>query len=577
MTRFGAASTSAWEFAQLERFWERFSPLTPWGKDEKAARSVLADLPAIEALYDGTETALRLLARLEGESAALDRLNWHLRRLPRFPLDKPERNSSYDIVEIFQVKKFLANYRALLAIAGGECAAFFGFAFTSQGLASALDLGGSDAESFYVADAYDERLHELRKRIAAVDTAIAACRAEAARVALERWKLDFDGRDFLILPHKAARGMSLDRSFLAIEAYDDSSFVVRLQQGQDELDLAAERDILEESERGVENAVLVRLSAMIAGELESLSRYADAVCAFDLALARASLAKSLGLTRPILSAAVKGGAVAPIVLRGGSYLPCAWECEALGLRYTPLDFELAEAGAVIFGSNMGGKTVVLESIVFMQVLAQAGFFLPALFFSAPVCTLVHYVGDATSGRRGKAAIASPKGGTGMAPADDSATGEGLSGFGFEIWSFVEAWKDSRDGALVVFDEFARTTSSYEAEAILSAVVEALVSRPGTHCLFSTHFRGVARLPGVRYLRVRGLDRAAARGAICAEGELLQERIRRINGMMEYGLVDDSGPSPRRSDAIAIASLLGLDCGIVTRAEGIYTARSREME
>jgi len=42
----------------------------------------------------------------------------------------------------------------------------------------------------------------------------------------------------------------------------------------------------------------------------------------------------------------------------------------------------------------------------------------------------------------------------------------------------------------VFDEFARTTSSEEAEVLLSAALERLASEPGCRTVFSTHFRGV---------------------------------------------------------------------------------------
>ena len=163
---------------------------------------------------------------------------------------------------------------------------------------------------------------------------------------------------------------------------------------------------------------------------------------------------------------------------------------------------------------------------------------------------------------------------------------------------MEAWEGSRGGAFLVFDEFARTTSSREAEAILSAVVEALRWKPGVRSVLSTHFREVSRIAGVRYLRVLGLDREAATDAMRGTGnsdggagdgnggagdgnpgpapEGLGERIRRINGMMRYGLVDDGADAGAGSDAVAIASLLGLDRGIVRRAEEIY-AENTHME
>ena len=553
MKRHGAATQAAWDFSRIEEFWARFSPLSPYGKDEKDARHVLADRGAIEALYDGTESALALFRDLEGDPASLDRISYHLRRLPRLSLKRPEKGQSWDLVELFQVKKFLANYRALLGLVGEGCRSRFGLSFGSTALAAALDLGGPDAETFYISDAYDPRLKELRKGLADVDKELAACKTAAAARAAERHGLDFAGRDFLVVPNSALRDLELDRTAFAVEPYDDSSCLVRLQPGEDELALAARRDALVEAERGVEEAVLDRLSALVIEELPALGRYVAAITAFDLARARAELVPALGLVRPRLSEPGD----APLSLAQGRYLPCAWECESLGLRYAPLDLGLRERAAVVFGSNMGGKTVALETLVFMQVLAQAGFFVPAASFEAPVAPLIHYVGELK-----------------RTTLKDRPEGEGLSGFGFEIRSFVEAWEESREGAFMVLDEFARTTSSHEAEAILTAVIAALVGRPGLRSVFSTHFRGVERLPGVRYLRVRGLDREAARCTICDdEAEPLRERIRRINGMMEYGLVDDAGPGPGGSDAVAIASLLGLDRGIVARAEEIYDRHS----
>jgi DNA mismatch repair ATPase MutS len=556
MRTLGAASPAAWDFSGIEVFWERFTPLSPWGKDEKERRRVLADRASIEALYDATDAALALLARRGDDSSTIDRITYHLKRLPRLSLAEPEKGAAYELTELFQVKKFIANYRAVAALVGEEAASFFGLHFGSERLAAALDLGGSDAETFYVADAYDERLRTLRKRIREADAAIADARAAAAAAALERHGVDFGGREFVVVSHTAARGMLEDRTSFSIEAYDDSSYIVRIQPGDRELAVAAEREGLMEAERAVEESVLAALSRLVIEALPSLREYVEAVAAFDLARARAELAMRFRLVRPLLSKAeeTEGGGRAGLRLADGRYLPCAWECERLGLRYTPIDLSLDERAAVIFGSNMGGKTVALKSLLFMQILAQAGFFVPAGTFATSAYPLVHYVGELG----GQFRI------------------EGLSGFGFEIRSFVEAWEGSRGGAFVVFDEFARTTSSREAEAILSAVLEALAARPGVRCLFSTHFRGVARMPGVRYLRVRGLDRASAREAICEDraedassAEPLNERIRRINGMMEYGLVDDATVDGAGSDAVAIASLLGLDRGIVERAEEFY--------
>ncbi len=80
-----------------------------------------------------------------------------------------------------------------------------------------------------------------------------------------------------------------------------------------------------------------------------------------------------------------------------------------------------------------------------------------------------------------------------------------------------------------------------------------------------------RLPGVRYLRMGGLDRARL-DLDAAAGEDLAARIRRIDTLMRYSLEPDV-PGERRSDAIAVARLLGLSPALARRAEELL--RSEE--
>ena len=145
-------------------------------------------------------------------------------------------------------------------------------------------------------------------------------------------------------------------------------------------------------------------------------------------------------------------------------------------------------------------------------------------------------------------------------------GRGLSGFGFEIRQFNEAHADFGGETLALFDEFARTTSSGEAEALLSAILEELAGRPRVVALFSTHFRGVRRLPGVRYLRMGGLDRTRLDLAMPdgTDDEDLAARIRHIDRQMRFCLEPDA-PGERRSDAITVAALLGLSPALARRA------------
>jgi dsDNA-specific endonuclease/ATPase MutS2 len=298
-----------------------------------------------------------------------------------------------------------------------------------------------------------------------------------------------------------------------------------------------------EREREAEAAVIRRLSLLASSAMPELKAAVEAATRWDLARAAALLAAATGGVRPALGA---GG----LELVSGRYLPCQEECAALGLAYAPLDAHFEGGAIVLFGSNMGGKTVALKTLLFMQLLAQAGLFVPAARFSTRVYPDIHYIGELAGERLA-----------------------GLSGFGFELWRFQEAWTKG-SGALIAFDEPARTTGSHEAEALVSALVEAYADgggAGGARALFATHFRGVARVPGAEYWRMRGLDRVAACEALDADAPLA-ERLWGINRHMRYELRPDSDQDPPVSDALAIARMLGLDSAIVERAERYFKER-----
>ena len=520
----------AW--AGLDSLWQRFLPETPFGRAAKERREPITDRDSLEAAWDRTDVAIRFLAALDDDRPTLDRVRHHLGRLPRFP-EAPRE--SFDEVEVFQLKKFLFNHRALLALLPGDVKALFGLAEIPGGLAALLATGRQADESFHVADAYDPALAEVRRALRQNEAAERS-RREAYDLALrERWGFAFEGRAFLLVPRERLGDPSAAAGLLDLEPWDASQLCVRPRAGAEALRLAAERASLLSRERELEARVLAAISVPLREALPSFLGQARAVEAFDLALAGARLAREEGLTRPVLGDA-------GIRIERGRHLATEALCASLGTPYAPLDAAFDGGPTVLFGSNMGGKTVVLKTLAFLQLAAQSGLFVPAARFATRVFRRVHYVGEGRSREEGR----------------------GLSGFGFEIRQLLEAHADFGDATLALFDEFARTTSSGEAEAILSALLEELSGRPNVVALFSTHFRGVRRLPGVRYLRMAGLDRARLDLDGPGGGEL-SDRIRRIDRLMRFQLEPDA-TSERRSDAVAVARLLGLPPALARRAE-----------
>lgn len=518
-------------YAQFDQIWDRFLPETPYGRTAKEALAVQTDAQALSAIWNDTEAALVLLERLDADTVRLSQLQHHLKRLPR---TSEEARPCFDEVEIFQFKKFLHNYKCLTELLDPETRSAFGLTYASDDLAQLLDRGRQSAESFYVADAYSAELAQVRMEIRETDAILHTLQTRRDAEIRARWGFDFGTKAFLLVPRESLGPVDEARGLLLVEPFDQTKYAIRPEASTEALLLQERRSVLLSRERLAEDAVLDQLSEALRGELERFERYRKALTRFDLALARARLARELRLVRPRLGAKA-------ITITGGRFLPCETTCRALGTTYVALDARFADSATVIFGSNMGGKTVALKTLAFLQLCTQMGLFVPAEAFTTRLFHHFHYLGE---GRLSQVA-------------------QGLSGFGFEIRQFVDAAKDFHAPTLLLFDEFARTTNSLEAEAILSAVLEDVTARPSVVAIFSTHFRGVRRLPGVSYLRMKGLNREGLDLGL-ASGEALEIRIRLIDQRMEYHLVPDEG-GPGASDAIAVAGLLGLDAAITKRA------------
>jgi len=530
-------------YAEFEGFWERFRPETPFGREEKARLAVHSDPAVLASLWDQTDAVLAFLGDLDHDEVRLNRITHHLKRLPRFP---EEAHPVYDEVEIFQFKKFLHNYKCLQELLDPGLRRVFGFTYASETFEQLLDVGRQSAESFFVSDAYSEDLARVRAEIRGTDAGIQALRARRAAEIQARWGFDFGFREFVLVAREALGEMRSASELLLVEPFDETKYSIRPLRSAEELVLAERRASLLLKERASEEAVLETLSHAARLELARLLEYREAVRAFDLALARARMARGHGLVRPILGAG-------PVRIDQGRFLPCEEACRILGMRYTPLDASLESSATVVFGSNMGGKTIVLKTLAFLQLCAQTGLFVPAVRFETRVFRNFHYLGE------------------GCVRED----AQGLSGFGFEIRQLTRACQAFQEPTLVLFDEFARTTNSHEAEALISAVLESVAASPRVLALFSTHFRGVKRLAGVSYLRMRGLDRAGL-DFHGADGVSLDERIRLINRHMDHRLVPDEG-ARTVSDALAVAELLGLDPAIAGRARHHLTTETRTQE
>lgn len=526
----------AWSFSQIDEFHQKLAPLSLWAKDEHEKHLVYTDKAKLEALYDDIEAVYSALDTASS-SITEDRISYHLKRLPRIPQTARE---SYELIELFQFKKFLTNFRAICHEVSSLLAERFNLKPVALDAVALLEKGGSDSETFYLADSYHPSLPALRKRLHEIQENIERAKHKRHAELSSEFGITLRGREFVIIPAHAVNEKLMHSQLVSLEPYDNEHFLAKPTLNAELIKLEQELETLRENEILAEQEVIAELSRVINTSLDEIKTAIEAVIRFDRARACALLIKKYKLVRPCLDA------IKPELIEG-HFVPCEEACTSMELSYTPLTIAFKHTTAVLFGSNMGGKTVALKTLLFFQLLAQCGFFVPAQAFRTRVYKHIRYVGELYGERL-----------------------SGLSGFGFEIWRFNSVWNEIDDG-LIAFDEFARTTGSHEAEALLSAVVDAYRRKSAITALFATHFRGIERYDNVYYIKMKGLNREKA-VACLDEHAPLKERLMSINKHMCYTICPDTG-TDLASDALAIADMLGADADILCKAEQILLERT----
>jgi len=518
-------------FAEFETFYAMFRPLTPYGRLYKESRRFFSDPKALKAEYDLTAAAGALLTAGREKG---DRLRFHLRNIPRLDL---AQQALCTAPGLFLARKFIANTKAIFALLPAGLKLKFGAKWRSAELLALLNKGGS-GEAFHIADAYSPELAAERALISECDAAIKRLRERRLKDLRERWGLDFSDRDFLVVDEKAAAKFAASPDLFA-EPFDGTHITVKPVYGREYMEAAAERDRLRAREQEFEAETVKRLAAAVAAEKRVIEDYIAAVEKIDVACERARLAGELKLTRPLIRKYP-----ASIRITKGRFLPLEGKLQAAGLKYTPLSAVFTRRVNIVYGSNMGGKTVVLKTLAFLQLAAQSGFYTPAAAFETCLFDGTAFIGGA-----------------------EMETAGGLSSFGLEMNDFAvthEKLKNSR--ILVLMDEFARTTNSEEAAALLSAILEDLGARNGAFSFLATHFSGLRAGKGAASFKMRGFDTAAFNDYFCGKPACgLDEKLRMINRFMRYELLE-GGAAAEARDAIKIAEILGVAGPVIKRAQ-----------
>lgn len=524
-------------FTEFETFYGAFRPLTPYGRLAREARRFYTDAAALKTEYD-LQAALG--AFLAANRHKADKLRFHLRNIPAADLASEALNSAPGL---FIARKFLANTAAVFSLLPAPLRSRFGARWSSAYVLALLNKGGA-GEAFHIADAYCAELAAARAAIAACDKNLKSLREKRLKALRERWGLDFTDRDFLVLEDAAAAKLG-GTPELFLEQFDAGHVTAKPVYGADHMEALAERDRLRAREAELEAAAVKKLAAEVAGEKKNFEAYAAALERIDVAAERARLAAELKLTRPVIRkypAAIK--------LTKARFLPLEARLAESGLKYTPLTAAFNSRVNVIYGSNMGGKTVALKTLAFCQLLTQHGFFAPATAFETCLFDGAAFIGGA-----------------------EMETAGGLSSFGLEMNDFAAAHARLKgENLLLVMDEFARTTNSEEAAALLGAILEDLAAKPSACAFLATHFSGLRPGKGTAGFLMRGFDTAAFNDYFSGKPACgLDEKLKMINKFMRYELLQ-GGEGGQARDAIKIAGILGVARGIIKRAQDFMEAK-----
>ncbi|NTV63085.1 MAG: endonuclease MutS2 [Oscillochloris sp.] len=343
---------------------------------------------------------------------------------------------------------------------------------------------------------------------------------------------------------KDVRGLVHDQSSSGATLYIEPIAVLELNNRWRELLSAEEEEVLR---------ILAALSDRVGTATDQIVSAVETLALIDLALASARYAQALRSVRPEMGEAA------------GTYSPAASPLHLTAARHPLLDQTKVVPTTIwlgadfrlllITGPNTGGKTVALKTIGLLALMAQAGLQIPA---SAPSRLPVfgHIfadIGDEQSIEQSLSTFSSH-----MSNIIRVLRALEEQPVGAEVWAadHHDLLRADPPLALVLFDELGAGTDPVEGAALARAIIERLLDL-GVLGVATTHY---AELKAFAY-NTPGVQN----GSVEFDVETLAPTYR-----LSIGL-------PGRSNALAIASRLGLDAALVERARSTIAREDAQIE
>ncbi|HEV7180762.1 MAG TPA: hypothetical protein VGN11_12895 [Candidatus Baltobacteraceae bacterium] len=412
-----------------------------------------------------------------------------------------------------------------LLVAGGAAACADD---ATRTCARTLELGRAGRFGFYVADAFDAKLADARASLARAQAEYDAVRGRAAAAVAQALGREIAGSEFIVmradlqmpLPH-GVRVVREAPTYLLCELDADESSLAALER----------RDAAANAVATAEEGVRAALSSVIRGHAAALERASQRFGEADVLVAAARYTQAHECVVPRYTAAPA------LSFEDARFVPLALELEREGRAFTPMSVALEDM-ALLTGPNMGGKSVCLRTCGFVALCAAFGIPVPARAATSAIFDELAWLG---------------------AGGDDEIGGL-LSSFAREVVRLCDVLERPRLRRFAMLDEFARTTTPREGRALLVAVIGRLRAL-GVVGMAATHLAGVAESAGVRHFAVRGLRGIPEKPAT----QNLSAALATLAASMDYTIEEVTDRTERRSDAIALAALLGLDHDLIAHA------------
>jgi hypothetical protein len=519
------ASAHAVGFAWLRG---ALAPAGPYGEEQFATIEPFAPGQETQAAARAARVA-RIAHALE--EAQLDAARDIARRVPDAgsAVARASMGGAIDDANFLELQRFFDACQALDALIGGCEDLPRTVSAAVRECAGVLERGRVSGFGFYLDDAFEGALATARVALGRAQAEYGAARGRAAATVAAALDREISLPEFIVMREDLAgplpSGVRVVReapTYLLCELDADDAVLAAL----------GRRDAAAAEVARAEERVREQLSGTIRTHAAALESAMRSFGECDVLVAAARFARAHRCSVPVLESN------AALSFEAARFLPLELELQRQGRAFTPIDLQLDDV-AVVTGPNMGGKSACLRTCGFIALCAAFGLPVPAQRAQTALFGEIAWLGVGS---------------------DDERDGSLLSSFAREVVRLRDLLERATIPRLVLLDEFARTTTPREGRALLVAVIERL--RQMHACaLAATHLSGVAESAGTRHYAVRGL-----RGIPQAPAtDNLAQALETLAKSMDYTLEEVSGERQRGADAIALASLLGIDARVIDAA------------